>query len=275
MNYHVRISIKDKSYGEVKTDLNEEELQARFLTPYEEGNPIIINGKTIRLKDLERIQISKSENSISGLIQKVKREDAQSSVAVIGGYSYEWRAAGKAEDITDEYIKGPPGYKAQDEEREESSLNSSSKKVFVVHGHDHELKNDTDVFLRNLNLEPIILHRQPDEGLTIIEKFEQNSDVSFAIILLTPDDIGFKVDKLEIPEDEREVEYRARQNVIFEFGYFVGKLGRSNVCCIYKENVSLPSDISGLIYKKVNNSIEEVGYNLIQEFKNAGLDPQI
>ena len=275
MYYHVKISIKDKSYGEVKTDLNKEELQARFLTPYEEGNPIIINGKTIRLKDLERIQISKSENPISSLIQKVKREDAQSAVAVVGGYSYKWRAAGKAENITDEYIKGPPGYKAQEEEKEGSSLSSSSKKVFVVHGHDHELKNDTDVFLRNLNLEPIILHRQPDEGLTIIEKFEQHSNVSFAIILLTPDDVGFKVDKLEIQEDEREVEYRARQNVIFEFGYFVGKLGRGNVCCIYKENVSLPSDISGLIYKKVNNSIEEVGYNLIQEFKNAGLDPQI
>jgi predicted nucleotide-binding protein len=68
------------------------------------------------------------------------------------------------------------------------------------------------------------------------------------------------------------MEYRSRQNVIFEFGFFIGKLGRRNVCCIYKEGVILPSDLNGLIYKKVNKSIEEVGLFLMKEFKGAGLD---
>lgn len=152
---------------------------------------------------------------------------------------------------------------------------TSPNRVFIVHGHDHALKSDLEVFLRQINIEPIVLHRQPDEGLTVIEKFERYSDVGFAFILLTPDDIAFSADELSKSEKERNIEYRARQNVIFEFGYFAGKLGRSNVCCIYKEGVILPSDLAGLLYKKVTHSIEEIGYSLIKELRIAGINPKI
>ena len=108
-------------------------------------------------------------------------------------------------------------------------------------------------------------------GLTVIEKFEKHSEVTYAIILLTPDDIGFPISEITKTENERAIEYRARQNVIFEFGFFVGKLNRKKVCCIYKEDVTLPSHLGGLIYKKVNKSVEEVGLFLMQELKNAGL----
>jgi len=111
-----------------------------------------------------------------------------------------------------------------------------------------------------------------DEGLTIIEKFEKYSNVKYAIILLTPDDIGFPSKYIDKPDTERELELRARQNVIFEFGYFVGKLTRKNVCCIYKEGVKLPSDLDGLIYKQVQKTVEEVGLFLMKELKNAGLN---
>ena len=136
----------------------------------------------------------------------------------------------------------------------------SDEKVFVVHGHDIELKNDVELFLKSINLEPIVLHRQLDEGLTVIEKFEKHSDVKYAIILLTPDDIGYPREENDKKEKDRKLELHARQNVIFEFGFFVGKLSRKNVCCIYKEGVTLPSDLNGLIYKQVNRSIEEVVY---------------
>jgi len=149
---------------------------------------------------------------------------------------------------------------------------ASRKKVFVVHGHDHALKGDLEIFLREIGLEPVVLHRQPDEGLTVIEKFERHSDVGFAFVILTPDDIAYDKSQAEVDERQRKVEYRARQNVIFEFGYFAGKLGRANVCCIYKEGVTLPSDLSGLLYKKVTSSIEDIGYGLIQELKTAGFD---
>jgi predicted nucleotide-binding protein len=114
------------------------------------------------------------------------------------------------------------------------------------------------------------LHRKPDEGLTILEKFEKYSNVGYAFILLTPDDIGYLEEKHQEKEKDIEIEHRARQNVIFEFGYFVGKLGRNRVCCIYKEGTTLSSDVSGLLYKKVRKSIEEVGYSLIKELTTAG-----
>ncbi len=108
-----------------------------------------------------------------------------------------------------------------------------SKKIFVVHGRDGEAKNEAENLLREFGLEPVVLHRQPDEGQTIIEKFEKHSDVGYAIILLTPDEIAYLKQEDNMPDGERKKENRARPNVIFEFGYFVGKLGRSRVCCLY------------------------------------------
>jgi predicted nucleotide-binding protein len=125
------------------------------------------------------------------------------------------------------------------------------------------------VFLGEIGLEPVVLHREADEGRTVIEKFEHHSDVDYVIILLTPDDVGCSA--VEFEKSDRELEFRARQNVIFEFGFFTGRLGRQRVCCIYKAGVSLPSDVSGLVYKEIRSSIEEVGYALIKEFKAAGL----
>lgn len=147
---------------------------------------------------------------------------------------------------------------------------TSNNKVFIVHGHDEQIKNQLEIFLSELSLEPIVLHRKADEGLTVIEKFEKHSDVGYAFILLTPDDIGYPAVEENNPEGERRKESRARQNVIFEFGYFVAKLGRKRVCCLYKEGVALPSDISGVIYKKIHSTVEEVAFSILKDLKASG-----
>lgn len=279
MNYHVRISLKSqKSSDETKTDFSEEQLQVRILEPYEQGEPIILNGKTIQPNDIERIRISKSQELSSQIIQRIKADDRNSSVISLGGPSDAWRAASRATDVTDELILGPVGYKKsakKSQDTKKKDVEKSSNKVFVVHGHDSELKNDIDIFLRDLGLEPIILHRKADEGLTIIEKFEKHSDVVYAFILLTSDDVGMTVAEYQKEETKRKIEFRARQNVIFEFGYFAAKLGRRNVCCVYKEGVTLPNDISGLLYKKVNDTIDSIGYEIIKELKAVGLKIEI
>ena len=118
---------------------------------------------------------------------------------------------------------------------------TQSRKVFLVHGHDERVKYSVARFLDKLNLEVIILHEQPNKGRTVIEKFEQHSDVGFAVVLLTPDDIG------SLAADSK-TQARARQNVILELGYFFGKLGRERVCAIHSGGVELPSDIHGIIY---------------------------
>lgn len=151
-----------------------------------------------------------------------------------------------------------------------SSVRANTKKVFVVHGHDEIAKTNLEVFLHEIGLEPIVLHRQADEGMTIIEKFEKHSDVGYAFILLTPDEIAYLASDEAKPDIDRSKEFRARPNVIFEFGYFVGKLGRSRVCCLYTGSVSLPSDVSGMIYKSYEKSIEEVAYSVIKDLKASG-----
>ena len=151
----------------------------------------------------------------------------------------------------------------------------SDNKVFIVHGHDHALKIELEIFLSHIGLKPIVLHREVDGGKTIIEKFEANSDVSYAFILLTPDEISYHSNQDNLDDIEREKEKRARPNVIFEFGYFIAKLGREKVCALHKGDVSIPSDLSGFIYKKVDSSVEEIGFSLIKELKAAGLKPQL
>jgi len=150
-----------------------------------------------------------------------------------------------------------------------------SNKVFIVHGHDHMLKVELENFLKEIGLEPIVLHRQADQGKTIIEKFEHYSDVGYAFILLTPDEISYLASEEEKEDSARMKEKRARPNVIFEFGFFVAKLGRKRVCCLHKGDVSLPSDLGGLVYKKVDDDIEGIAFSIIKELKAAGYEINI
>jgi predicted nucleotide-binding protein len=145
-----------------------------------------------------------------------------------------------------------------------------SRKVFIVHGRDELAKANLEIFLRELGLDPIVLHRQADEGLTVIEKFEKHSDVGYAFILLTPDEVAYLAAEDAKADSERCKEFRARPNVIFEFGYFVGKLGRARVCCLHTGKVALPSDVHGMIYKRFAASLDDVAYSIIKDLKAAG-----
>lgn len=145
-----------------------------------------------------------------------------------------------------------------------------SNRVFVVHGRDESAKQQLEIFLAEIGLEPVVLHRETDGGRTLIEKFEHYADVGYAFILLTPDEIAYVSNEDGNSDDERLKERRARPNVIFEFGYFVGKLGRHRTCCLLKEPVVVPSDLNGLVYKSFNGSVEEIGYAIIKELRAAG-----
>lgn len=147
-----------------------------------------------------------------------------------------------------------------------------TKKVFIVHGRDEVSKTNLEILLTEMGLEPIVLHRQADEGQTVIEKFEKHgSDVAYAFILLTPDEIAYLSNEDSLPDNERKKEKRARPNVIFEFGYFVGKLTRNRVCCLYTGDVEIPSDLKGLVYKRYHNSVEEVAYSIQKDLKVVGI----
>jgi predicted nucleotide-binding protein len=146
----------------------------------------------------------------------------------------------------------------------EIALNQSLN-VFVVHGHDDEIKQHVARTLSKLGLNPIILHEQPNQGKTIIEKFEVNADVSFAVVILSPDDMAFP-----LGGDAKHARTRARQNVILEQGYFAGRLGRNRVFCLKRgDNLELPSDFSGIVYTPYD-SAGHWQFELVRELKAAG-----
>lgn len=141
-----------------------------------------------------------------------------------------------------------------------------SNRIFMVHGHDEEMKQSVARVLEKLELEPIILHEKPDRSRTIVEKFTEYSNVHFAVVLLSPDDIAYQ--KENSPE---KAKLRARQNVIFELGFFIGKLGREHVFMLHREeeNFELPSDYSGVLYTTYDSS-GNWKYKLVQELKVIG-----
>ncbi len=144
-------------------------------------------------------------------------------------------------------------------------LAPNSNKVFIVHGHDDAALQVLARFLEKLGLNAIILKEEPDQGRTIIEKFEAwASEVGFAVILLTPDDLGGVANA----SDHRA---RARQNVIFELGFFSGKLGRGHVCLLRKGDVEIPSDLFGVIYTEMD-AADGWKSRLIGELKAANID---
>lgn len=121
-----------------------------------------------------------------------------------------------------------------------------SRRVFVVHGHDEGAREMVARFLDRIGFEPIVLHEQANQGRTVIEKIEAQLGVSFAVVLLTPDDEGCM--KGGTPEP------RVRQNVLLELGYFIGRLGRDRVCALKRGLVEIPSDFAGVVWENMDES---------------------
>ncbi len=266
MFYHVIIKPKsDKWYGETKTDLTKEQLLSRYVEPYEQGKPILINGKTVPPEDIERIKFHRSEKTIESYVPAIKAESRKSSVSIIGGLSYTHTAINRSKDVTDEFIEGPPGYKKVLVEAKISSgaRGSDKSKVFIVHGSDKAAQSKAARFVEKLGLEAIILHEKASSGRTIIEKIEHYSDVGFAIVLYTPDDVG------NVKSKSEELNGRARQNVVFEHGYLIGKLGRENVVALVESPIELPNDISGVIYINIDEA-SAWHLQLAKEMKQSG-----
>lgn len=141
----------------------------------------------------------------------------------------------------------------------------SKHKIFIVHGHNEAVLHETARFLERIDQDIIILREQPNEGRTIIQKFEDYADVGFAVVLLTGDDRGGSAKAAY--EDQS---LRARQNVILELGYFLGRLGRNRVCALFQKGVEIPSDYSGVLYIELD---QHGGwrFSLAKELKAAGL----
>jgi predicted nucleotide-binding protein len=151
-----------------------------------------------------------------------------------------------------------------------ATIGGTGRRVFLVHGQNEKIKQSVARVLEQLDLQPIILHEQADMGRTVIEKFEDHgSEVGFAVILMTGDDRGGAAEV-----DHEKYRRRARQNVLLEMGFFLGSLGRRRVCVLYEPEVEIPSDYTGVLYKK----LDEAGawrFELARELRAAGIEVDV
>ena len=140
-----------------------------------------------------------------------------------------------------------------------------SNRIFVVHGHEDGPREAVARFLEAIGFDPVILHEQPNKGRALITKFrEESADVGFAVIVMTPDDEGGEHGARKIA--------RARQNVVFEFGYFLGFFGPERVVALVKGEVERPSDLDGVVYidfdpaggwkQKIGKELEAANYKI-------------
>ena len=263
--YHVLIETNEfaKSYYELdKIDLSE--IKEEIIGPYLRGEQFFFNGAFLDNTKVKRILIKESDQS-SGDYASLRRllGNAIEPCDIMTEY-------GLTTDVTKSIFKE---YKSQLQEttsKSEAPISNKPKapmnksKVFIVHGHDNAAREAAARFVENLGFKAIILHEQASSGQTIIEKIEANSNVGFGIVLYTPCDVG----ALQGQEKD-DLKPRARQNVVFEHGYLIGKIGRENVCALVKGNIETPNDISGVVYIKMEGE-KEWKYKVADEMKESG-----
>lgn len=275
--YHVRVTKKSEPTEDcLELDLSKEELKKAVVEPFLKGEPFMCGGEPIDSFDVAVIHINETKSPSSELLPKIRAERARSTGIVT--ISNEWYVTKEGTNVTREFITSPP--KKVDKKSMESRIHS--KNVFIVHGRDHEPMKELKTMLLEFGLNPIILHEQPSGSRTIVEKLEKYSDVGYVFVILTPDEIGSlsetldKIKQLPVIFSTNNLleqfRKRARQNVILEFGYFMGFLGRDRVCCLHKGNVELPSDMHGIVYISFRDSIEEIRLMIMKELKEAGYE---
>ena len=211
-------------------------------------------GETKHLQDFEKIRYSPMV-SYPGMheseYQQYYENGLESAGAVLESMIDEikefWEEDGQSSEVSTPKVNTP----------------EITNKIFIIHGRDNSAKSTVARFIEKQKLEAIILHEQPNQGRTIIEKFEDYADVKFAVVLLTPDDVG------ALEEQNTRYKPRARQNVVFEFGYFIGRLGRKKVCALLKGDVEKPSDCDGIIYIPLDDN-DGWQLPLLRELRAAG-----
>ncbi len=265
--YHVYIESDNpraRCFELDKTELSE--LKEDVILPYLKGDQFHFNGYLLDKKNVGRILIKKSDISYKEYARQKEQRSAFPAM-----YRDILTNNECFEDITGEILKECKSQLQEAAPKSEVLAPNKPKapmdksKVFIVHGHDGEAKQAVARFIEKIGLEAIILHEQASSGQTIIEKIEANSNVGFGIVLYTPCDLG-------APQEQKEnLKPRARQNVVFEHGYLIGKIGRKNVCALVKGDIETPNDISGIVYIKMDEG-DSWKFAVAKEMKACGYE---
>ena len=260
--YHARLTLKperakDSPKLAFELDITREDLLTKIARPILEKQEFICGGVIVIPSRVAEVRFSETEQSSRDLAPFINARRRTHGVVSVS--PPEWEVIWEGTDITRTIL---------DEARSHNTPEATkrprvaSDRVFVVHGHDQRAVDQTELLIRRFGLTPIILRDAPSEGRTVIEKFEAHCEVGCAIVLLTPDDEG--------GVDVEHLLPRSRQNVIWEWGYLVSKLGRANVICLYKGSVEVPSDLNGLVTIHISDDVREKADEIRRELRAAG-----
>lgn len=276
MYYHVLIETKEKigksksnrQYFELdKTSLSE--VKEDIIIPYLENKGFQFDGYFLDVEDITRVIVKESDRT-SKECSKHANDNLSPNIIMYISPQDIVEDDKYTKDITKEVFK-----ESQNEIQKGCIVKPIIKneevdksKVFIVHGHDDLARSEVARFIEKLNLTAIILHEQASSGKTIIEKIEEFSNVGFGIVLYTPCDVGTTK---ENKDSKDKLQFRARQNVVFEHGYLIGKIGRNNVCALVKDQIEIPNDISGVVYIPMDyHKAWQVA--VAKELRNSGYD---
>ena len=280
--YHVRLTPKsDTSQTEVKLDMTLEHLKERFVVPYRKGQPLFINGKTIPSDGFERIQISKTAQDsqhVGKIVSEERKRRITSGVLAFGGQSHAWRIANEGEDVTDEFIWGPPGSDTQtnDQNTQQSRPPLGTSSVFVVSGRNEKARKAIFVFLRSIGLDPQELVEAahatgkpaPYIGEILADAF---SRVHAVVVLFTPDDEARLREPFQSDSDppyETQLTGQARANVLFEAGMAMER-DQDRTVLVELGSLRPFSDIAGRHTIRLNNSVQQ-RHQLAKRLQSAG-----
>ncbi|PTQ89477.1 TIR domain-containing protein [Agitococcus lubricus] len=229
-----------KQYYELdKTNISE--IEERIVYPFLRKEDFQFDGYFLKYGEIKRISIKETQKSAVELAQ-YENDHMDSSIVMYVSPSDIVSYTEHTKDVTTAiFEKAKAAVKNSPMPKAEKEISMDRSKVFIVHGRDDLAKTEAARFIEKLGLTAVILHEQASTGKTIIEKIEEYTNVGFALVLYTPCDVGSVL-------GNADTKPRARQNVVFEHGYLIAKLGRKNVCALVKGNVEIPNDISGVVY---------------------------
>lgn len=281
MYYHVIVGISDhvdsnsgyKEYYELDiTDLHQ--IEQKIISPFLNKQKFQFKGYFLNPGEIRRLVVletNESSNSIRTSVRNAMVARTPSARLLLPTINILQQKT-YSKDITDELqtriqalIDSQKNLQLKEQALQENENKIDMNKIFIVHGRDDSAKTEVARFVEKLGYSAIILHEQVNAGKTIIEKIDEHTNVGFGLVLYTPCDIGGLVG------DENQ-KNRARQNVVFEHGYLMGKIGRNKVCALVKGDIETPNDISGVVYvplddlgawkMKVAKEMRDLGYQI-------------
>jgi predicted nucleotide-binding protein len=241
------------------------EIEEDIIIPYLQKKEFQFDGYFLKPSDIARVVVKQSERTTKEY-SKIENQNMSPGIIMYISPQDTVDYDKYMTDITKQLFKTAKD-KIDSGKTESKTIKPKDKpdmtKVFIVHGQDETTKLDVARFVEKLGFEAIILHEQVSSGKTIIEKIEEFSNVGYGVVLYTPCDLGAK------KGDEKNLQARARQNVVFEHGYLIAKLGRRNVCALVKGKIEIPNDISGVVYVPLDDH-KAWKLELAKELRNAG-----